>query len=323
VMGSVLGLLSGDTVLSAPLGQTPAVLSAGEFGEGGNIAHKGALLDTSLGAHFQVDHTEIPEVGGAKVIPGYPQTSYPQATPFSLNWVALLSKLGCLFVETGLPFCRNYTKSNTNLNTKINTTTTHSPRVREAIAANTDLSEARPGRRRVFENPKKLGNVDKVAKPVTTGIDPHPQQIPAGQASPVQPPEQLKSPVLRLPQGLASGWHGPVLKTLEKAPVEIRQMLLDELEGQLNLPNKNIYNPPGWVQALIKKHASGGFVFALAEKVAVERSDRALVEEQVAQVKQGVASPIIAVTVDTPLNGPSPEIRAAMERIRAEHRAKS
>ena len=62
---------------------------------------------------------------------------------------------------------------------------------------------------------------------------------------------------------------------MRRVKPDVRQMLLDELAGQLESPNKVIRNPTGWMLTLIERWKQGNAVLALAETVQAERQERA------------------------------------------------
>lgn len=67
--------------------------------------------------------------------------------------------------------------------------------------------------------------------------------------------------------------HG-VLEVLGAVPEDLRQQLLDELEGQLINKTKTIQNPAGWLFGLIRNIGDGPVVFAYAAQVAADRKNR-------------------------------------------------
>jgi hypothetical protein len=67
--------------------------------------------------------------------------------------------------------------------------------------------------------------------------------------------------------------HG-VLEVLGAVPEDLRQQLLDELEGQLINKTKTIQNPAGWLFGLIRNLGNGPIVFAYAAQVAADRKNR-------------------------------------------------
>lgn len=79
----------------------------------------------------------------------------------------------------------------------------------------------------------------------------------------------------RLPAGVIDGLHS----ALSQAPVELRQRLLDELQGQLRIPTKTIHNPVAWMLGLIRRGGNRA-VLALADQVARAREHRLTVRDQ-------------------------------------------
>lgn len=177
---------------------------------------------------------------------------------------AVLSKLGgkvaenanlpCRFVETQLPFCRTHIQE---LN-KVRTTTTTAQAREEELSPSFDKTASR---RRLSQK--------NIQQPEQT-VD----QIDEAAAS------------LQMPDCLPTGWHDGVRSTLASAPVEIRQSLLDELEGQMGLQGKTIQNPPGYLYALIRRHHQGTLELALAPAIAAKRASRQRAEAAIAQALQ-------------------------------------
>ncbi|RCW66185.1 hypothetical protein DES41_111143 [Pseudorhodoferax soli] len=99
----------------------------------------------------------------------------------------------------------------------------------------------------------------------------------------------------RLPVGVIDGLRS----ALSQAPVELRQRLLDELQGQLRIPTKTIHNPVAWMLGLIRACAAGAFL-SFADQVAKERQDRCVS----AQVEPGPTTPLVR----------SPEVREEARR---------
>lgn len=93
-----------------------------------------------------------------------------------------------------------------------------------------------------------------------------------------------------MPKALAAEWHEAVRATLAAAPVEQRQALLDELEGQLGIQGKTIHNPPGYLHVLIKRQANGSLDLAMAEKVAADRREREQVQAAIDRASVNAAA---------------------------------
>ena len=111
-------------------------------------------------------------------------------------------------------------------------------------------------------------------------------------------------------------WHEGVRRTLATAPAAIHQALLDELEGQLGLQGKTIHNPPGYLHALIRRHASGTLDLAMADKVAADRSQRAHHEQVMRKARQETEQPRpTAVTQEAQETQPSPTVVEARRKL--------
>ena len=193
------------------------------------------------------------------------------------------AKLPCRFVETQLPFCRTHIQE---LNKERTTTTTAQAR-EEELSPSFDKTASR--RRRNFQK------------------DSQPAE---------QPDDQAKSGVdelLDMPSCLPTGWHDGVRSTLASAPQDIRQALLDELEGQMGLSGKTIQNPPGYLYALIRRHQQGTLELALAPAVASRRASRQRMEAAVDLAQQIRPSANAIRPVDAPSDAPQLQSQAAIE----------
>jgi hypothetical protein len=98
---------------------------------------------------------------------------------------------------------------------------------------------------------------------------------------------------LIFPDRLAAGVMVGLRRALLQAPAELRQQLLDELQGQLRIPTKTIHNPVAWMLGLIRGCA-GGAVLALADSVARERHHHSTkAHSTFSSTKQQLASPAV------------------------------
>ncbi|MDO5693870.1 MAG: hypothetical protein Q4G70_15560 [Pseudomonadota bacterium] len=98
----------------------------------------------------------------------------------------------------------------------------------------------------------------------------------------------------------------------------IQQALLDELAGQLAIAGKTIANPPGYLHALIRKHALGDLVLAMADQVAAARSDRQRHQATLDRALNGLPGekkPPASAT-EVPNGGGSATAMNARERLR-------
>lgn len=78
---------------------------------------------------------------------------------------------------------------------------------------------------------------------------------------------------LVFPQPLPAGACEGLRSALKTFPADVQQRLLDELQGQLLIPSKTIYNPVGWMLGLIRRWQAGA-VLALSDQVAKQRQQR-------------------------------------------------
>lgn len=94
--------------------------------------------------------------------------------------------------------------------------------------------------------------------------------------------DQLASwAALIYPTSLSAATLPGLRDVLAQAPVHLRQLLLDELQGQLQIPAKTIHNPAGWLLGLIRRCGDGQGL-ALAQQVAKDRQQRAAAQRQLA-----------------------------------------
>lgn len=114
-----------------------------------------------------------------------------------------------------------------------------------------------------------------------------------------------------LPATVLTGMRDALLQ----APADLRQQLLDELQGQLQIPTKTIHNPVGYLLGLIRGCRNGA-VLALAETVAFDRERRTAVQQQ----RQAAMSP----AEDSPIASPQvrEEARARLQALRQEYVSK-
>ncbi len=180
--------------------------------------------------------------------------------------VAVLSNPTCPFVETNLPFCRTHIQKQSNTPT----TTTRA-----------GAGEPQPSFDKTASCRRRISESSLPSEGKQSAGEPDPQEVQQDNSA-AEPTDALQ-----LPMALPTEWHAAVRQTLLTAPQEVRQQLLDELEGQLGISGKTITNPPGYLHALIRKHAQGALVLALADQVAAARTQRArhqaLLEQQAQQ----------------------------------------
>ena len=78
---------------------------------------------------------------------------------------------------------------------------------------------------------------------------------------------------LVLPERLEKALHEGALALVGQAPLALRQRLLDELAGSLDVPNK-VGRPLSWLYAVVKKACNGTLIFTEADAVAARREAR-------------------------------------------------
>jgi hypothetical protein len=124
--------------------------------------------------------------------------------------------------------------------------------------------------------------------------------------SPDSPSDSLDG--LIYPDGLTSQLLPGIQEVLRQVPADQRQALLDELQGQMRIPNKTIHNPAGWLASLASKIRNGA-ALPLADSVAALRR------------QQETAKSPIATPKEAPVGGPpSAEVRRKIEELLRSHR---
>jgi hypothetical protein len=86
---------------------------------------------------------------------------------------------------------------------------------------------------------------------------------------------------LIFPKALDDTVLAGIRAALLQAPVDQRQPLLDELQGQLLIPTKTIHNPVGWMLGVMRNLRQGA-TLALAHQVARDRAHHTAFQRQVA-----------------------------------------
>lgn len=166
---------------------------------------------------------------------------------------ALLSKLERPFVETNLPFCRNIQGIKQGI--KQPTTTARDPNPVDNFSGE---SEDASRRSRDFEASEH---------PQTATEQPTAADQEGG--------SRATQNALEMPAKLPALYHAGIHKALALTKPASRQMLLDELAGQLELETKTINNPVGWLFGLVKRFNAGNAVLAFADSVRAEREEKA------------------------------------------------
>ncbi|HRL53094.1 MAG TPA: hypothetical protein PLO08_02720 [Alicycliphilus sp.] len=194
---------------------------------------------------------------------------------------AVLSNHGCRFVESSLPFCRTHIQQHNNQPTTTTACAREDASGFDKTASRRRISETSPSEARLAQQ--------------------------ANRAAPL-PAALVELDNLVMPKALGMEWHDGVRRTLATAPAAIHQALLDELEGQLGLQGKTIHNPPGYLHALIRRHACGTLDLAMADKVAAERTQRARHEQALLKARQEAEQPRPAGAQDAQKAEPSPAV---------------
>jgi hypothetical protein len=198
---------------------------------------------------------------------------------------ALLSKLGCPFVETGLPFCRNKEGIK-----DLKTTTTAGAKPSTVVAK-------QAGRRRIE--------------------DKKPNQDAQSGNSAQQSSQESSTTPLVMPTRLEPQWHQAVTMALGLVAASDRQVLLDELAGQLAIPNKTIHNPPGWLHGLIGRWKAGTAKLAMASSVRGDREqrERLLKAQEAAMQRPPQSEPAERQDKQKQAPSTSPEVIQARARL--------
>lgn len=165
--------------------------------------------------------------------------------------VAQSGKLGCPIRHTGLP------NPATHIQQQTTTTTTTA---REAPPVDNSAAGEAGGRRRSWKNEAR-------------GEDGR---------------QALEG--LVFPDGLDPAFLPGIHDVLLRCDPALRQPLLDELQGQLNIPGKRIHNPVGWLSSVARKAAQGS-TLALADAVAAQRAQQQAVKLAVAAAAERTQEP--------------------------------
>ncbi len=242
--------LFGRWLAESEVGQTTTRTFARMFGQPDN-ASTGAL---HLADSVQ-EARQLPDTGPCQPIAVLSKLE-PAVSSKLKGQPAENANLPCRFVESQLPFCRSHIQE---LNNERTTTTTAQAREDDG---NPSFDKTAGRRRRISQRE------DSIPAPQVEKVDHNPGEP------------------LTMPECLSKGWHEGVRSTLASAPVEIRQSLLDELEGQMGLQGKTIQNPPGYLYALIRRHHQGTLELALAPAIAARRASRQRAEAAIAKALQ-------------------------------------
>ena len=212
--------------------------------------------------------------------------------------LALFEPSTCPFSTTNLPFFNHPISIGIN-----KTTTTARARKRSAPAI------------------RRRRRMEEFSRPALVAVDGQTveQEEPNAPAD-VSKPESC---TLHLPDKLDKSWHDAVRQTLQAAPAGRRQVLLDELAGQLTV--KEIKNPAGYLHALIRKDAEGTLVLAMADSVSRTRQQRQRHEERLRKVMNGEADqpwpaarpPAVAVGQSDVAKQALEQLRGLREKLRA------
>lgn len=218
--------------------------------------------------------------------------------------LALFEPSTCPFSTTNLPFFNHPISIGIN-----KTTTTTRARKRSAPQPGAKAPAIRRRRMEEFSRPALVAVDGQTVE----------QEEPGAPADAPEP----ESCALHLPDKLDKSWHDAVRQTLQAAPAGRRQVLLDELAGQLTV--KEIKNPAGYLHALIRKDAEGTLVLAMADSVSRTRQQRQRHEERLRKVMNGEADqprpaarpPVAAVAQSDTAKQALEQLRGLREKFRA------
>lgn len=194
------------------------------------------------------------------------------------NLVAQTAKLTCPKRETNLPKAQNIKVFNNN-----NTTTSTAPAPVDNFEPGASAEQA--CRRSSFDTTHTLNSLKPAAPEVETVL---------------------------MPAALGADWHAAVRRVLAKARPELRQSLIDELEGQLSI--KAISNPAGYLHSLRVAVESGVAVLAHAEAVAAQRRQR----ERTADALEQHAKQQVELTAAATPSMSAAEARARLRQLSRE-----
>ena len=103
-------------------------------------------------------------------------------------------------------------------------------------------------------------------------------------------------PELVMPSKLEGHLHERALTIVATLAHQTKQLVLDELEGHLSSPRKQIHNPLGLLHAMATKAAGGTFIPTLADEVQRTRLEQARVQRAIAVANAAPVSPSAEVS---------------------------
>ncbi|MDZ7903929.1 MAG: hypothetical protein U5L01_15990, partial [Rheinheimera sp.] len=218
--------------------------------------------------------------------------------PLSKTGVALLSKLFTKAFNTKTTTARERARDGAVDNS--------GPR-RSRVEENPENQEAEALSDDLFETASEAGTIEAARSIGANG----PQGLEGQPTIALVPPGRL-DPALR----------PGALRIAAKAPPELRQAVLDELEGHLGLPRKSIANPLGWLHAVVEQALADTLTLTMAEGVAAARVHRRRHEAQQAAALRTAAS-ASAAPDDPLLSTHKAEAQAKLRTLRDEMAAKA
>jgi hypothetical protein len=248
-----------------------------------------ASLVVSLFSTGQVARSSVQDAGAGLAPPEHSGAAKISTDSVAFgNDAALLSMPICRFVEPNLPLCRNYKEQGISRYFQTTTPPAESP-------VDTDGSRRCVEQAKADETPDSETSVTKrvAASPANRATHEPVEQAFVGvaneeshEASRIAPGhlvaqgrgcasvEPDTTSGLILPERLDAASRAGVLSMVARAPIELQQPLLDELAGNLSIPNKTIHNPIGWLHSLIQRQRQGTVELALAPQIAQQRLRR-------------------------------------------------
>lgn len=130
-------------------------------------------------------------------------------------------------------------------------------------------------------------------------------------------PAASPAPELVMPSKLEAHLHERALTIVASLAHQTKQLVLDELEGHLSSPRKQVHNPLGLLHAMATKAAGGSFIPTLADEVQRTRVAQARVQQAIsaASTAHSLAS------TEAPAGSDPTRVAEAVERLKQQRDA--
>jgi hypothetical protein len=120
-----------------------------------------------------------------------------------------------------------------------------------------------------------------------------------------------------MPSKLEGHLHERALTIVAALAHQTKQLVLDELEGHLSSPRKQVHNPLGLLHAMATKAESGSFIPTLADEIQRTRAAQARVQQAISAVGTAPSS----LSTATPAVSDPARVAEAVERLKQQRDA--